>query len=201
LASLVIAIAVFPQYDDKLVALRDIVFTTASLQSSTGFVVADYENWLPVAQFVLLLVMLIGGCAGSTAGGLKVVRVYLAVKYLMVEFTRMLHPQAVVPVRMRGVAVPRDVILNVLGFFVLYGLAICAASLIVIAFGMDWISGVSAVVSMLGTMGPAMNAVGPYDNYGGLPVVVKWVLVVCMLLGRLEFYSVLVLFAPAYWRR
>ena len=201
LAALIIGVTTFPQYEDKLLALRNIVFTTVSLQSSTGFAVADYELWSPAAQFVLLLVMLIGGCAGSTAGGLKAVRVYLVAKFIATEFTRLLHPQAVVPVRMRGVAVPSSVILNVLGFFVLYIFAIITASLIVIAFGMDWVSGVSGVISMLGTMGPGMNAIGPYDNYSALHGVVKWVLIICMLLGRLEFYSLLVLFAPAYWRR
>jgi len=201
LAALAIGAVTLPHYEDKLIGVSDVVFTTVSLQSSTGFAVANYELWPAAAQFVLLLVMLIGGCVGSTAGGFKVVRLYLVAKFIATEFTRLLHPQAVVPVRMRGVAVPRDVILNVLGFFVLYVFAVIAASLVVIAFGMDWISGVSGVVSMLGTMGPGMNAVGPYDNYGSLHGVVKWVLIICMLLGRLEFYSLLVLFAPAYWRR
>lgn len=198
---LAIAVTVLPLYADKAAGLRDIVFTTVSLQSSTGYAVADYEKWSQSAQFVLLLIMIVGGSAGSTAGGLKVLRVYLVFKFIVTEFTRMLHPQAVVPVRMRGVAVPRDVLSNVLGFFALYMLAILAGSLLVTAFGMDWISGISGVVSMLGNMGPGMNASGPYDHYGALHVVAKWTLIVCMLLGRLEFYTFLVLLAPAYWRR
>jgi trk system potassium uptake protein TrkH len=102
---------------------------------------------------------------------------------------------------MRGVAVPRDVMTNVLAYFALYCLAIVIGTLAVTAFGLDWVSGLSSVVSMLGNMGPAMNALGPYDHYGALHIANKWVLIACMLLGRLEFYSLLVLFAPTYWRR
>lgn len=200
-ATLAIAITTLPLYADWLHGMRDILFTVASLQSSTGFAVANYEEWSQSAQFVLLLVMIVGGCAGSTAGGIKVIRLYLVGKYIASDFTRLLHPQAVVPVRTRGVAVPREIMTNILSFFALYGMAIFIATLIVTAFGMDWVSGLSGVVSMLGNMGPGMNAVGPYDHYGNLHVVVKWVLILCMLLGRLEFYALLVLLAPAYWRK
>jgi len=200
-AALAIGATTLVLYDDKLIGVRDIVFTVTSLQSSTGYAVADYEQWSQSAQFVLLLVMIIGGCAGSTAGGLKVIRIYLVAKYIASEFTRLLHPQAVVPVRIRSVAVPREVMTDVLAFVALYGLAIFGATLLVTAFGLDWVSGLSGVVSMLGNMGPGMNALGPYDHYGTLHVVSKWVLIACMLLGRLEFYTLLVLFAPAYWRR
>jgi trk system potassium uptake protein TrkH len=200
-SSLLIAITTLPLYANPLIGARDIVFTVASLQSSTGFAVADYETWSQSAQFVLLLVMIVGGCAGSTAGGLKVIRLYLVAKYVYLDFTRLLHPQAVVPVRTRGVAVPRDVMNNILGYFVLYGLAIFIGTLLVTAFGMDWVSGLSGVVSMLGNIGPGMNTIGPYDHYGNLHVVAKWVLILCMLFGRLEFYSLLILFVPAYWRK
>ncbi len=122
LRSLAIAITTLPLYANWLKGLRDIVFTVVSLQSSTGFAVADYEKWSQSAQWVLLLVMIIGGCAGSTAGGLKVVRIYLVGKYVATDFTRLLHPQAIVPVRMGGVPVPRDIMSNVLSYFALYGL-------------------------------------------------------------------------------
>jgi trk system potassium uptake protein TrkH len=201
LASAAIAVTTLPLYGDWLKGIRDIMFTVASLQSSTGFAVTDYEKWSQSAQWVLLLVMIIGGCAGSTAGGLKVIRIYLVAKYIASDFTRLLHPQAVVPVRSRGVAVPRDVTNNILSFFALYGLAIFSGTLIITFFGMDWVSALSGVVSMLSNVGPGMNVIGPYDHYGNLHVVVKWVLILCMLLGRLEFYAILVLFAPAYWRK
>lgn len=200
-ASLVIGAMVLPGYEDKYIGVRDVVFTVATTQSSTGFALANYELWPSGAQFVLLLLMLIGGSAGSTAGGLKVVRVYLIFKHLGAEFTRLVHPQAVVPVRMRKVAVPRNIIFDVLGFAAVYMVAIFIGSLIVTSLGMDWISGISAVISAIGATGPGMNTVGPFDNYSALHPLAKWTLSACMLLGRLEFYSVLVLFAPAYWRK
>lgn len=196
-----IAITTLPLYANAFKGLRDIVFTVVSLQTSTGFAVANYEKWSQSAQWVLLLVMIIGGSAGSTAGGLKVVRIYLVGKYIAKDFTRLLHPQAIVPVRLGGMPVPRDIMSNVLSYFALYGLAIFAGTLVVTSFGMDWVSGLSAVVTMLSNVGPGMNGVGPYDHYGNLHAVVKWVLILCMLLGRLEFYTILVLFAPAYWRK
>ena len=200
-ASLLVGISAFNVSADKLEALRNTVFQVVSLHTSTGFATADYEAWSPMAQFVLLLVMMIGGSAGSTSGGLKVVRVYLIFKYIGSEFTRLLHPQAVVPVRMRGVAVGRNIMVDVLGYSMLYMLALLLATLILTGTGLDWISSLSGVVSCLGGVGPGMNLLGPFDNYGFLHPVAKWVLIICMLLGRLEFYSVLVLFAPAYWRR
>ena len=126
-----IAVTTLPLYANWLKGLRDIVFTVVSLQTSTGFAVANYEKWSQSAQWVLLLVMIIGGSAGSTAGGLKVVRIYLVGKYVATDFTRLLHPQAIVPVRIGGVPVPRDIMSNILSYFALYGLAIFAGTLVV----------------------------------------------------------------------
>jgi trk system potassium uptake protein TrkH len=188
-------------YDDKLTALRDSIFMVVSLHTSTGFGLADYELWSPNAQFVLLITMLIGGMAGSTSGGLKVVRIYLVLKYIAGEFTRLLHPQAVSPTRMQGVTVPRTVVSDVLGYVSLYFVAVVLATFLVTLAGMDWISGLSAVVSSFGGVGPGMGDVGPFDNYAWLTPFDKWVLMACMVLGRLEFFGLLILFSPAYWRR
>jgi trk system potassium uptake protein TrkH len=171
------------------------------MHTSTGFGLANYELWSPGAQFVLLTVMIIGGSAGSTSGGLKVVRVYLLFKYILSEFTRLLHPQAVVPARIHGVAVPREVMTNVLGYVGVYWIAIMIGVYLVTATGADWITSLSAVISCLGGVGPGMGGVGPYDNYAWMAPFAKWVLAACMLLGRLEFFSLLILFSPAYWRR
>jgi trk system potassium uptake protein TrkH len=130
-----------------------------------------------------------------------VVRAYLVYKYFLSEFTRLLHPQAVVPVRIHGVPVQRDVMVNVLNYVGLYLIWILVATLLVTGTGLDWVSSLSAVVSTLGGVGPGMGSVGPFDNYDHLHAVAKWILSLCMLLGRLEFYSVLILLSPAYWRR
>lgn len=200
-ASIVVLIGAWSVYADKLVAIEDSVFVVASLHTSTGFGLANYELWSPNAQFALLLIMIIGGSAGSTSGGLKVVRAYLFFKYLASEFTRLLHPQAVVPARIHGVAVPREVMTNVLGYIGVYLITILVGTFFVTATNVDWMSALSAVVSCLGGVGPGMGEVGPFDNYAWLSPVAKWVLSACMLLGRLEFFSLLILLSPAYWRR
>lgn len=200
-ASLLVLAGAWNLYDDKLVAIRHSIFVVTSLHTSTGFGLADYELWSNGAQFVLLVIMIIGGSAGSTSGGLKVVRVYLIFKYIASEFTRVLHPQAVVPARIHGVAVPRDVMTNVLGYFAVYLMIIGFGSFLVTSTGPDWTTSISAVVSSLGGVGPGMAAAGPFDNYSALADFAKWVLIACMLLGRLEVFTLLVLFSPAYWRR
>jgi trk system potassium uptake protein TrkH len=200
-ASVLVLIGAWSVYADKAIAVRDAVFAVVTMHTSTGFGLGNYELWSPGAQFVLLVVMIIGGSAGSTSGGVKVVRVYLLFKYILSEFTRLLHPQAVVPARIRGVAVPREVMANVLGYVGVYWIAIIVGTYLLTATGVDWVSSLSAVVSCLGGVGPGMGEVGPFDNYAWLAPFAKWVLAACMLLGRLEFFSLLILFSPAYWRR
>lgn len=200
-ASVIVLIGAWGVYADKWAAIEDTVFVVASLHTSTGFGLANYELWSPNAQFALLLIMIIGGSAGSTSGGLKVVRAYLFFKYLASEFTRLLHPQAVVPARIHGVAVPREVMTNILGYVGVYLITILLGTFFVTATNVDWVSALSAVVSCLGGVGPGMGEVGPFDNYSWLSPVAKWVLAACMLLGRLEFFSLLILLSPAYWRR
>ena len=200
-ASLVIGLTTLPLYTDKAEGVRNILFAVTSLHTSTGFALPNYETWSQMAQFTLLLVMLIGGSAGSTSGGIKVIRVYLVAKFIGSEFTRTLHPQAVVPARVHGVAVPREIVTDVLSYFALYLISVLLATLLITGLGLDWISGLSAVVTCFGGAGPGMNLVGPFDNYSFLHPLAKWLLCLCMLLGRLEFYTFLILFTPAYWRR
>lgn len=200
-ATVLVLIGAWSAYADKWTAVRHAAFVATSLHTSTGFGLADYEGWTPNAQFVLLLVMIIGGSAGSTSGGLKVIRIYLLFKAIAGEFTRLLHPQALTPVRVKGVAVPREVVGPVLSYIGLYFLTILLGTLLLTGAGVDWITSLSAVASCLGGVGPGMGGVGPFDNYAWLSDFVKWVLTACMLLGRLEFYSLLILLSPAYWRR
>ncbi|MCE7984731.1 MAG: TrkH family potassium uptake protein [Caldilinea sp. CFX5] len=182
-------------------AVQYALFQTASIQTTTGFATADYEQWSTTSQLVLLLLMFVGGCAGSTSGGMKVMRLYLLVKFALGEFTRLLHPSAVVPVRINRVAVSRDVVFNVLGFFVLYifltGLGVFAMTLC----GLDFATAFGATVTTLGNVGPGLGTVGPSENFAHLPAAAKWILSLLMLLGRLEIFTVLVFLSPAYWRR
>ena len=188
-------------YTDIERALRDSLFQVVSIQTTTGFATADYVLWSFLAQYLLLILMFVGGSAGSTGGGIKVIRLYLVVKFIMGEFTRLLHPQAVVPVRVRGVPVSREIVGNVVGFFALYIGCFVAGVFIIAMFGQDLETSIGAVAATLGNVGPGLGKLGPTGNYGFLPDVSKWTLSFLMLLGRLELFTVVILLTPAYWRR
>ncbi|MCB0065012.1 MAG: TrkH family potassium uptake protein [Caldilineaceae bacterium] len=188
-------------YDTFADALRYALFQVVSIQTTTGFGTADYEQWSANAQFVLLCLMFVGGCAGSTGGGMKVMRLHLLFKFSISEFTRLLHPNAVVPVRMQQVAIPRDVITNILGFFVLYMFLFVLGVFVMTLLELDILSAIGAVAATLGNIGPGLNLVGPTDHYGFIPAAGKWVLSALMLMGRLEIFTVLVLFSPAFWKK
>jgi trk system potassium uptake protein TrkH len=188
-------------YGDVAQSLRYALFQTVSIQSTTGFATADYEKWSSASQVVLMVLMFIGGCAGSTSGGMKVMRLYLLAKFALSEFTRLLHPSAVVPVRINRVAVPREVVLNVLGFFVLYMFLFAVGVFAMTLCQLDLATAFSATATTLGNVGPGLGAIGPTENFAHLPAVAKWILSLLMLLGRLEIFTVLVFLSPAYWRR
>ena len=182
-------------------AIRDTIFQVVSIQTTTGFITADYEQWPMLSQLVLFLLMFVGGSAGSTGGGIKVLRIYLLLKFVLAEFSRLLHPHAIIPVRVRQQTIPRDVVMNVLGFFVLYILIFAGGTLLIAAMGYDVATSFGAVAATLGNVGPGLGEVGAIDNYAHFPPIGKWILSFFMLLGRLELYTVLILFVPAYWRR
>lgn len=205
-ASVLIALAsTFRGTVDSLVtferAFRDTLFQVVSIITTTGYGTADYELWSFSAQFILFGLMFIGGCAGSTGGGMKVMRVHLLLKFVVREVTRLIHPRAVVPVRMAGAAVDRDIVTNVLGFFVLFMICFGAGAFIMSELGMDMPTSLGAVAATLGNIGPGLGDVGPTDNYSAVPATGKWVLSMLMLMGRLEIYTVIVLISPATWQR
>lgn len=182
-------------------SVRDSLFQVVSIQTTTGYGTADYEQWAPSSQYILWLLMFVGGCAGSTGGGIKVMRLHLLFKFSMTEFTRLLHPTAVVPVRMRKVAIPRDVITNILGFFVLYIFVFAFGVFTLTLLGLDILTALGAAVATLSNIGPGLANVGPTDNYAFIPDLGKWALSLLMLMGRLELFTVLVLFSPAFWKK
>jgi len=182
-------------------AVRSALFQVVSIQTTTGYGTADYEQWTPSSQYILWILMFIGGCAGSTGGGMKVMRLHLLFKFSLTEFTRLLHPNAVVPVRMRKVAIPRDVITNILGFFVLYIFVFAFGVFILTLLGVDILTALGASIATLANIGPGLAEVGPTDNYAAIPALGKWTLSFLMLMGRLEIFTVLVLFSPAFWKK
>ncbi|RMF01253.1 MAG: TrkH family potassium uptake protein [Chloroflexi bacterium] len=189
------------QYHNVADSARYTSFQVVSIMTTTGFGTADYEQWSSSSQFILLVLMFVGGSAGSTGGGIKVVRVYLLIKFMLSEFVRLIHPHAVIPVRANNQVVPRDMLMNVLGFFVVAMLVFTGGVLVMTLIGLDMLTSIGATAATLWNIGPGLGDVGPTDNYAAIPVVGKWVLSMLMLMGRLELFTVIILFSPAYWKK
>jgi trk system potassium uptake protein TrkH len=210
-ATILIAISVFDgtvmeaqtgqAYSTVSESVRKAIFQAVAIITTTGFGTADYELWPPLAVGVLFFMFFVGGMAGSTAGGVKVVRHVLLYKHTHAEIKRLVHPQAIIPIRLSGKVVPQDVMRNVLSFIVLYVATVGAGSLLMALFGMDLLTSIGAAISCVGNVGPAFGTLGPAENYAHIPMIGKWVLAGLMMLGRLEIFTVLVLFVPAFWRR
>lgn len=181
-------------------AVRESLFQVASVITSTGYATADFNLWPPMSKVVLLILMLVGGCAGSTGGGIKVSRILIMFKGISRQFLKLLHPQAVAPVRVGKDIISEEVLDNVQTFFYMYFLILGAAALFLTAMGIDLVSAVSAVFATLGNIGPGLGLVGPMTNYSAMPQAAKVVLSICMLIGRLEIYTVLMLFSRKFWR-
>lgn len=182
-------------------AARHGLFQTVSIMTTTGFVTADYLLWPPVAHAVLLVLMAVGGCAGSTGGGIKVVRLLILFKAAKSELQKLLHPRAVTTLWFNGRAVPAQLATNVLGFLLLFMLIYIAGIVVLTLSGHDLLSAVGATAATLGNIGPGLGSVGPVENYAHFLGWEKWLLMFFMVVGRLELYTVLVLFLPEAWRR
>lgn len=181
-------------------ALRYVTFQVASIMTTTGFATHDYALWPMASQIVLFTLMLIGGCAGSTGGGMKVMRIGLLFKCAHREIFKLVHPNAVVAVKWDDSPVPQDVIHAVLGFFIFYCLLWVVASVCMAMMGLDFATSVSSVVACMSNIGPGLGDVGPTANFGHIPAAGKALLSFCMLAGRLEIYTVFVVLSPAFWR-
>ena len=188
-------------YTSLTTAFRYAVFQVVAIVTTTGFGTADYELWAPLASGLLFVLFFCGGMAGSTGGGMKVVRHVLLGKTAYREIRQLVHPKAILPIRLNDTVVDRTTIDNILSFVVLYFGLLFVGTLAVSAMGLDLWSAFTAALSCIGNIGPAFGSVGPTDNYAHIPVLGKWLLALLMVAGRLEIYTVLILFAPAFWRR
>jgi trk system potassium uptake protein TrkH len=182
-------------------AFRRAAFQVTSIITTTGFVTADYETWPALSQIILFLCMFIGAMAGSTGGAIKIMRIILLAKYGFREIFRLVHPHAVKSIRLGGKPVPEEVLNSIGGFFILYLGLYVVAVLIMSFLGLDVMTSLGSVAATIGNVGPGFGLVGPVKNYFSVPDVGKWVLAFCMLLGRLEIYTVIIMLAPAYWRK
>ena len=181
--------------------LRFAAFQTASLLTGTGFTTADYDAWPNLARAVLLVIMFVGGCAGSTAGGIKVIRVATLFRQALNEVRHLIHPQGIFTLRIGDRRVKKDIIYPVAMFFFLYIGLILLTTVVVAAFSPDLTTAFTTGLATVGNIGPGFGAIGPTQSYAFYPEPVKWWLSFAMLTGRLELYSVLVLLTPAFWRR
>jgi trk system potassium uptake protein len=182
-------------------AMRTSLFQVVSILSTTGFVTTDFGLWLPVLQLLLLMLMFVGGCTGSTAGGLKVARIVLVVQTLYRDFRQLSEPQGIFRIRAGGEVLPELAITGLLNLIFLALFVMLLASLLVSATGVDLTTSVSSVIACQFNIGPGLGAVGPAYNFGELAPFAKWVLSFCMIAGRLEFYTFLILFTGAFWSR
>jgi trk system potassium uptake protein TrkH len=190
-----------PVYETMDRAFRYGAFQVVSIVTTTGYTTADYELWPAMSQLILLLCMFLGASAGSTGGGMKCLRVMLALKYCYKELFSLIHPRAVKHIKIGGVVVNEDVVRSVLGFMGLYVGLFAFSSVLIASMGVDLITSVASVAATIGNIGPGLGMVGPTDNFAQIPYLGKWVLIWCMLLGRLEIYTVIILFVPEFWRK
>ncbi|SHN87299.1 TrkH family potassium uptake protein [Desulfitobacterium chlororespirans] len=181
-------------------AMRHALFQVVSLVTGTGFSSTDYNQWPAVTKLILLALMFIGGCAGSTTGGMKVSRIMLLTKHVWAVLTRGLHPRAVSSIKLDGRPVDAVVVNMVSVFFFLYVGIFALATIIIAGTGLEPFDAMSAVAASLGNVGPGFGIVGPTTTYAGITLFGKFILSLCMLLGRLELFTLLILLRPEFWR-
>lgn len=181
-------------------SFRHSFFQIVAIVTTTGFVSADFTIWSPFLTVLFFIIMFLGASAGSTAGGVKIVRHIIMIKNGFLEFKRTIHPNAIIPVRYNGKSVSRGIVFNVMAFFILYLIVFAFGALVFSLLGIDFITAMGASASSLGNVGPAFGELSPVNNYSILPTFGKWWSAFLMLLGRLELFTVLIIFTPYFWR-
>lgn len=196
----VFTIAVFQSTDITLErAFRDSLFQVISIVTTTGFVTADYTSWSPFLTLGFFMLLFMGACAGSTSGGMKIIRHTVLFKNSILEFKRLLYPRAMIRLRLNGKIVPPRVLTHILVFFVLYIGTFAIGTLVVVFTGVDFVTAAGAVATSLSNTGPGIGEVGPVNNFASLNDLSKWVLAWLMLIGRLELFTVFIIFTPYFW--
>ncbi len=187
-------------YDSLGQALRFSVFQVTSIITTTGFATADYEQYPGFSQVILFVCMFIGGSAGSTGGGMKCARIIVCAKFCYRELFRLIHPRNIRYVKMNNQVISNELMRSIMGFLALYMFVFFAVTIVLAGMGLDMMTALGATVSCLGNIGPGFGTVGPAENFAHLPVAAKWLLSWCMLLGRLEIYTFIILLVPEFWR-
>lgn len=188
-------------YETFSEAIRFGGFQVISIITTTGYTTADFEKWPSLSQTILLFCMFLGASAGSTGGGMKCLRIMLLLKHSYKQLFSLIHPRAVTQVKLGGRPISDEVLHSIWGYFVLYLGVFIVSSFLLAAMGVDVATSFTAVAATIGNIGPGLGLVGPTDNYAHIPMLGKWLLIFCMLLGRLEIYTILILFVPEFWRK
>jgi len=191
---------VYGRADGVEASFRAVLFQVTSIITTTGYATSDYTLWGSFVTFLFFLLLFTGASAGSTSGGMKLVRIVLLMKNGFLEFKRRLHPNAVIPVHLNGIGVSQKIIYNLLAFVFFYLFLFVTGSIVVTFFGVDFIDALSAVATSISNVGPGIGSIGPSFSFSHLPDGVKWVLSFLMLVGRLELFTITILFTPYFWR-
>jgi trk system potassium uptake protein TrkH len=210
--AIALSLTISGYYRNFLVAIRYASFQVVSIITSTGFSSCNFDDWMRdtarggsyislSAIFWLMTLFFIGGCAGSTGGGIKCIRIWILIKTTYRELIRLIHPQSVIPIKINGRVIPEHIINSIVGFFMLYLILTIVFTLTMTWLGLDLFSAFMAVIASIGNTGPGLAKVGPYENYSSIPIVGQWLLIFCMLLGRLELYTVIILLIPSFWKK
>lgn len=181
-------------------AFRDSLFQVLTIITTTGYATADYLTWMPVLTMLIFVLFFFGGSAGSTGGGIKIMRIVVLLKNSYYELKRLVHPKAIIPVKFNKHSVDSKIVTNVLAFFIIYLVIFGISTVIFTLIEPDMETSMGAVATCLGNIGPGLGSVGPADNFHDIKPVGKWFLSFLMLLGRLELFTVLVLFSPSFWK-
>ncbi|WP_026935376.1 TrkH family potassium uptake protein [Christiangramia echinicola] len=181
-------------------AFRHSLFQVLTIITTTGFVSADFTMWTPFLTILFFGLFFLGGSAGSTAGGVKVMRHIIMIKNGITEFKRTLHPNAILPVRFNGKSISKEIVFNILGFFILYMLSFIIGAVVLASLGLDFETAIGGAASSLGNIGPAFGGLSPVNNFDMLPDFGKWWTTFLMLIGRLELFTVLIILTPFFWR-
>ena len=198
--TIIFSFNIFSYYNnDFLLSLRSSVFTTVSLVTTTGFSVVDYDLWPASCKVIIFFLLFLGGCAGSTTGAMKIIRTILVGKVLACEMKKLIHPKGVFSIKIGDNTIDDNVIKNTLGFYLFYIFIFILAALIFSLTGLDLITSLTAAASAIGNIGPGLGLIGPANNWSELQDIGKWVASFCMLLGRLEIFTVMVLFSRSFW--
>ena len=189
------------EYQINFITLRHSIFTAVSLLTTTGFSTEDFESWPAMSKTLVFFLFFIGGSAGSTTGGMKIIRTILVSRYLITEVRKLLHPKGVFNITISGKTIDDNIVKATLGFYLFYIFIFGFTAIILSTTGLDFVTALTSSASAIGNIGPGLGTIGPTDNWGHLSDFAKWLISFCMLLGRLEIFTVMVLFSRSFWSK